>query len=499
MTRAMPADAQTAARGRDTSRADLRRICAAAAEAARVLGEVPAAQRAGWLRAIADAIDGDVDAVTAVAARETSLGAARLTGEVSRTTGQLRLFADVLTEGAYVEAIIDHADADATPPRPDVRRMLHAIGPVAVYAAGNFPFAFSVAGGDTASALAAGCPVVVKAHPGHPGTSAAVAGLVTDALAVAGAPQGAFDCVVGFDAGRDLVGDPAIRAAAFTGSLSGGRALFDLASARPEPIPFYGELGSVNPVLVMPEAGRARATEVADGLVASFTLGVGQFCTKPGVVLAPRGGDLLAALADRVGRADPGAMLNAGIAARFRDGAAALAGTARVETLATARPTDDGTVSPLVLRTDVAGLLGSGDMLLEECFGPVCLVVEYEDDAALARVVAALPGSLTATVHAEPGDLTAVRDLLPRLRASAGRIVWNGWPTGVAVNWAMHHGGPWPSTTASVHTSVGATAIRRFLRPVAYQDLPEALLPPALHDANPLNLVRRVDGRMVTD
>jgi NADP-dependent aldehyde dehydrogenase len=249
----------------------------------------------------------------------------------------------------------------------------------------------------------------------------------------------------------------------------------------------------------MPEAGRARATEIADGLVASFTLGVGQFCTKPGVVLAPRGGDLLAALADRVGRADPGAMLNAGIAARFRDGAAALAGTARVETLATARPTDDGTVSPLVLRTDVAGLLGSGDMLLEECFGPVCLVVEYEDDAALARVVAALPGSLTATVHAEPGDLTAVRDLLPRLRASAGRIVWNGWPTGVAVNWAMHHGGPWPSTTASVHTSVGATAIRRFLRPVAYQDLPEALLPPALHDANPLNLVRRVDGRMVTD
>ena len=485
------------AAGGGTPAAEVRRTCAAAGATARALAEVALSTRAGWLRAIADGIDGDVEALAAVAGEETSLPEDRLTGEVARTTGQLRMFADVLEDGAHVEAVIDHADPGATPPRPDVRRMLRPVGTVAVYAAGNFPFAFSVAGGDTAAALAAGCPVVVKVHPGHPRTSDAVARLVSDALASAGAPVGAFAHVSGFDAGRDLVSDPAIRAAAFTGSLVGGRALFDLACGRPDPIPFYGELGSINPVLVLPEAARTRPDDIAAGLMGSFTLGVGQFCTKPGIVLVPEGAGVAAALAARVADAAGGVMLNESIAARFRDAAAVLAGLPQLETLATAAAGAGDTVTPTVLRTDVAGLRDAGDAALEECFGPLCLVVEYGDGAALAEVVATLPGSLTATVHAEPGDRPRARVLLPRLQDRAGRVIWNGWPTGVAVTWAMHHGGPWPATTASLHTSVGATAIRRFQRPVAYQDVPEDLLPPELHDANPLHLLRRVDGCLI--
>ncbi|MEA4944509.1 MAG: aldehyde dehydrogenase (NADP(+)) [Propionicimonas sp.] len=447
--------------------------------------------RAGWLRAIADALDAHVDDLVALADGETALGAARLTGEVARTTGQLRLFAAVLADGGYLEAIIDHA----APGRPDLRRMLRPLGPVAVYAASNFPFAFSVAGGDTASALAVGCPVVVKAHPGHPETSRRTAALVTEALAAAGAPVGAFGLVEGFEAGLALIDHPAITAAAFTGSVAGGRALFDRAAARPAPIPFFGELGSINPVVVTEAADAVRGAELAAGLAASFQLGVGQFCTKPGLVFVPEGSVLEAALPAQVGRA-PHRLLTEAIARGFRAGLEHLAGVPGAALVA-------GTVSepaagpePLVYAVDLATFTDPAftATLTTEVFGPVTLLVRYPDAATLVGALAALEGSLTATVHAEPDeDVTALSAVLAD---RVGRLLFGGWPTGVAVTWSQQHGGPWPATT-SQHTSVGATAVRRFQRPIVYQDAPEAVLPAALREDNPLGIPRRVDGVQV--
>jgi len=479
-------------------RVDVASATAAAAASADQLAGARPTRRAAWLRTIAAALDAETEALARVADEETTLGLPRLTGEVGRTTGQLRMFAEVVEEGSYLEVVIDHADPDATPPRPDLRRMLQPLGPVAVFAASNFPFAFSTAGGDTASALAAGCPVVVKAHPGHPRTTRATGQVVRDALAQAGAPAGTFAVVEGFAAGKELVTDPHITAVGFTGSLAGGRALFDLAVGRPDPIPFYGELGSLNPVVLSPAAVRDRADELAAGLAGSFTLGVGQFCTKPGIVFVPEGGGFEAALAAAVGHGEPATMLHEGIAERFADGLGSLTTGQDVEVVAgdPSAAVTGRDVTPVVLATSVAGVLAETDRLLEECFGPTTLLVRYRDQQELLDALAVFPGSLTGTVHAQPDEHQELAPVVAALTRLAGRVIHGGWPTGVAVTWSQHHGGPWPSTTAPLHTSVGATAIRRWLRPVAYQDLPDTWLPDPVREDNPLGLPRRIGGEL---
>jgi NADP-dependent aldehyde dehydrogenase len=453
----------------------VRDACASAASAADALARIDLADRAAYLRAAAAALQDHRKAIVATADEETHLGPVRLSGELDRTANQLRLFATVVEDGGFLEAMIDPADGV----RADVRRMLHPIGPVAVFAASNFPLAFSVAGGDTASALAAGCPVVVKAHEGHPRTSALVASVLTDVL-----PPGALGVVYGRPAGPALVGDPAITAVGFTGSVAGGRYLFDLAQSRPDPIPFYGELGSVNPVVVTPAAVRKRGAEVAAGYVGSVTLGSGQFCTKPGLLFLPADHGLDAVLRDAITAAPIGELLGPWIAEGFAKRLADLRGHAAVREVATAGAT--------LLAVPASAFEPE---LAEECFGPSSLLVEYASAAELRTALERVVGSLTVTMHGElPEDEALGTELVAWAQRHAGRFIWNGWPTGVAVTWAMHHGGPWPASTSVGNTSVGATAIRRFLRPVAYQDVPDVLLPTPLRDGNPLGLPRRLDG-----
>jgi NADP-dependent aldehyde dehydrogenase len=478
----------------DTTPEEIERVLAAATQAAGPFAALRPAERARLLRAAADALDAAAGELVPIAIEESSLPEGRLTGEVARSSGQLRLFADALDEGSYLEVTLDSADANAKPvPRPDLRRMLLPLGPVAVFAASNFPFAFSVPGGDTASALAAGCPVVLKAHPGHPRLSVRTGEVLVEALRAAGAPDGTFAVVHGMDAGATVLTDPRIKAGAFTGSVKGGMALLEIATTRAEPIPFYGELGSLNPVFVTPAAIAARGNDLADGYVGSFTLGTGQFCTKPGLLFLPAGHGLEERLTEAVRNAAPAGMLND----RIREGHAherdRLEGLGPVRTLVHGADTDAG-VAPTLLATTAKELLADPDALLQECFGPTSIVVEYSDPDEMLAAAEAFGGNLTATVQAEDSDAATLAPLLDALRDRAGRLVYNGWPTGVAVSWAMHHGGPFPSTTASIHTSVGVTALRRFLRPVCYQNTPQSLLPEALQDSNPLGLPRRLDG-----
>lgn len=476
------------------SAASLDEVAAAARRAFATTVASTAAERASWLTAVADALDAAAAELVPLADEESHLGTVRLTGELARTTAQLRLFATAILEGSYLEATIDHPDPTTTPPRPDLRRILRPLGPVAVFSASNFPFAFSVAGGDTASALAAGCPVIVKGHSAHPRLSRRTAEVVAGALAAAGAPEGVFGHVEGRDQGVALVQHPEIRAVGFTGSLHGGRALFDLASSRPDPIPFYGELSAVNPVLITDAALAARADELAAGLAASFTLGAGQFCTNPGVVFVPSGSDFAARVAAAVGTPTPVQMLTDGIATAFADGLAGLAAREDVSVVAGDADQQPGTGSAVVLSTTTSAVLADPQALLTECFGPSTLVVEYDDIDDALDAIRAVGGSLTATVHAEPGE--ELGGILAVLTEVAGRVLFAGWPTGVAVSWAQQHGGPWPSTT-SIHTSVGVTAVRRFLRPVAYQDGPDAALPVELREENLLGIPRRIDGVLV--
>ncbi len=452
------------------------------------------AERAGWLRAGADALDAHADELVAGAAAETHLPARpRLAGELGRTTFQLRLFAQALEDGAYLDPVVDHADPDwPMGPRPDLRRELRAIGPVLVYAASNFPFAFSVAGGDTASALAAGCGVVIKAHPGHPELSERTFAVLAGALAGAGAPRGLVGLIHGQDAGVQALRHPGIAAAAFTGSVRGGRALFDIAAGRPRPIPFYGELGSVNPVVVSRAALDARAAEVVDGYVASFTLGAGQFCTKPGLVFVPHDARVEPALAEAVRGRPPAPLLNEHIAAGYADRLAQLRGS-RAHVVAEVDGTPDAP-GPTLLAVDGDDFLADAANLGEECFGPSSLVVTYRDLDHLDALLGALEPSLTATLQAEESDDELAGRVLPRLSALAGRVLWNGWPTGVTVSWAQQHGGPYPATTAPTTTSVGTAAITRFLRPLAWQGFPDKFLPPAVREDNPWRLPRRTDG-----
>ena len=475
----------------ETTAEELDTVMERAAAAAPLLAALTAAERARMLRAVADALDGAAEELVPIAMAEAHYPEARCRGELGRTTFQLRLFAQVLEAGEYLEAMIDPADPEWGTPRPDVRRLLVPLGPVVVFGASNFPFAFSTAGGDSASALAAGCPVVVKAHPGHPELARRTTDVVATALAEAGAPDGVFALVNGFETGKRAVTHPHTRAVGFTGSIPGGRALYDLAVSRPDPIPFYGELGSVNPVFVTRAAMTARGTEILEGYAGSATMGSGQFCTKPGVVFVPEGAKLDALVTDFEGRA-AAPLLNDRVAEGFSRGLDDLSAHPATEVLVRGRRTDEGW-SATLLRTDLDSLLEDPEALLTECFGPVTLVVTYPDERRLLEVGGILHGQLTVTVHGEDED--PIAPALLALGASvAGRVVWNGWPTGVAVTYAMTHGGPYPATTAPLHTSVGTTAIRRFLRPVTYQSVPDSLLPAELRESNPLGVPRRVDG-----
>jgi acyl-CoA reductase-like NAD-dependent aldehyde dehydrogenase len=472
---------------------DLPALLAAASAAFPIFRSTPPSVRADLLTLLADRLDAAAGELVPLAMAETGLPDARLTGEVARTSAQLRLFARVVTEGDYLEAIIEEADPDATPPRPPLRRWLEPVGPVLVYAASNFPFAFSVLGGDTASALAAGAPVLVKAHGSHPALSAATAALASRAVADAGLPPGVFGIVFGDEQGVQALLDPRIKASGFTGSTAGGRFLLGLAGSRPEPIPFFGELGSVNPTVVTPAAIAARADDLVSGFVGSFTLGTGQFCTKPGLLFLPAGHGLGPALSTAVTSSSPGPMLNARIAGQFSGGLADLVShPGVVETAAgEAAPEEGSWASPRLFTTTTSALRADPEGLTAEHFGPAALIVEYTDPEDLLDALGAVEGSLTATVHAEPGDDFPLSRLLEVLGQRAGRVIYNGWPTGVAVSFAMNHGGPWPSTTNSAHTSVGATSIRRWLRPVSFQSVPEELLPPALQAANPWKIPQR--------
>ncbi|MFE6804827.1 aldehyde dehydrogenase (NADP(+)) [Streptomyces sp. NPDC057681] len=459
--------------------------------------------RAAFLRSAAELLDDSKDHLVEAADAETALGPVRLTGELARTSYQLRAFADIVDEGAFLGIVIDHPDDSATPPIPDLRRYKVPLGVVAVYSASNFPFAFSVPGGDTASALAAGCPVVVKAHPDHPATSELVASVLRRAAARHGIPEGVLGLVHGFEAGVELVKHPLVSAAGFTGSVRGGRALFDAAAARPVPIPFHGELGSLNPVVITAEAAAERAEQIGAGLAGSMTLGVGQFCVKPGLVLAPTGADgdrLVKSLTDAVSDTGAGVLLDHRMRDNFVAGVAERAELPYVDAPVTPGAGSEHTVSPGFLTVPAQRLATDGgdhDLLLEECFGPVTVVARYEDDAEVTSVLSRLPGNLSATVHLSEGEAAGQgrgAEILAELTPLAGRVLVNGWPTGVAVAPAQHHGGPYPATT-STSTSVGGTAVERWLRPVAYQNTPEALLPPELRDDNPLGLPRRYEGR----
>ncbi|WP_433794683.1 aldehyde dehydrogenase family protein [Actinoplanes sp. CA-252034] len=544
-------------------------ICAAALAAAGPLEDLGRDGRAALLDELAAALEAHRDRIVEVADRETALGTVRLTGELGRTCYQLRLFGEVLRDGGYLEATIDRPGDTPMGPRPDLRRMLVPIGPVAVFGAGNFPLAFSVPGGDTASAIAAGSPVVVKAHHSHPATSQLCYEVLAEAARKAGAPDGTFGIVHGLRAGGDLVAHPAIRAVGFTGSLTGGRALLAIIEGRPEPIPFYGELSSLNPVVVTPSAAADRAEKIGAEFAASFTLGAGQFCTKPGLLFVPTGpaGDrLVTAVQQAVADLDPMVMLNAGIADAYQRGTSALrtaTGTptttgdepttatpsdpaaptsALPSTTATpsdpaaptsalpsttttpsdpaaptsalpsttttpsdpAAPTPSDPAAPTSAasptRATPSVFTASASALppeaTEECFGPVTVVARWADEEELFAALDRLPPSLTATLHRGPGETGLPAELTRRFRARAGRLVYDGYPTGVAVAWAQQHGGPWPATNTQ-HTSVGTTAIRRFLRPVTWQNAPAELLPAELRDEFD-SIPRRIDGVLRT-
>jgi NADP-dependent aldehyde dehydrogenase len=465
----------------ETTDAEVDAIVAAALAAAPAWGAGTAlAQRAKALEAVADALDNRAGELAAIADTETALGGERLIGEVARTTAQLRMFAGVLRNGSYEDAVVTRAEGVI----PDLRRINRAVGPVAVFAASNFPFAFSVAGGDTASALAAGCPVVVKAHEAHPVTSDVTAEVVTQALAAAGAPPGVFALVHGVQAGLRLLRHPDIVAAGFTGSTAGGLALARICAERPVPIPFYGELGSVNPCVVLPGAAFARPAEVAIGYVGSLTLGVGQFCTNPGLLFVPEDVGLLSAISEAVGASAGGPMLSGRIFAGYEEAVAEAQDHPGVSELAAGRPgAGPWGATPRVFQLTLKEFAADLAVLSRERFGPAGLVITYSSVADLLPVLAALTGNLVGTVHADPGspeDLDLARQVVAVLEHVAGRIVFNGWPTGVVVVAAQHHGGPWPATTVPAYTSVGTAAIRRWLVPVAYQNFPPELLPPGL-------------------
>ncbi|HEY0315347.1 MAG TPA: aldehyde dehydrogenase (NADP(+)) [Sphingomonas sp.] len=479
---------------------DVEQACALAEAASDRFAMVSPEERAGFLEAIADAIAGIGDALIVRAMQETGLPRARLEGERGRTIGQLRLFAQVLRQGDWLDATIDPALPDRQPlPRPDIRRMNVALGPVAVFGASNFPLAFSVAGGDTASALAAGCPVVVKGHPAHPGTGELVARAVQQAVKACGLPEGVFSYLPGpsIELGGALVADPRIKAVGFTGSRGGGLALVKTAAERAEPIPVYAEMSSINPVILLPGALDASAEQLGSAFVQSLTMGAGQFCTNPGVLIGIAGEALdrfAAAAAEALSASQPATMLTPGIHASFERGVDALERHSTVEVVARGCVGDGiNQARGALFRAEAEGFLAD-TTLAHEVFGSSAILIRCRDLDEVQRVIASLEGQLTITVMMAEADQPHVAGMLPLLSRKAGRILANGWPTGVEVGHAMVHGGPYPATSDGRTTSVGSLAIARFLRPVCFQQLPDAVLPAALKSANPWGLQRRVDG-----
>ncbi|MEE9101657.1 aldehyde dehydrogenase (NADP(+)) [Pseudomonas nitroreducens] len=471
---------------------------ALAAEAAFPLySSLPAERRAEFLDAIAGELEALDDDFIATVCRETALPAARIQGERGRTANQMRLFARVLRRGDFLGARIDRALPERQPlPRPDLRQYRTGIGPVAVFGASNFPLAFSTAGGDTAAALAAGCPVVVKAHSGHMATAERVAEAIVRAAEATGMPAGVFNMIYGGGVGEALVKHPAIQAVGFTGSLKGGRALCDLAAARPQPIPVFAEMSSINPVLVLPAALQSRGEQVARELADSVVLGCGQFCTNPGLVIgiaSPAFSLFTAQLIAELGQRPAQTMLNAGTLKSYENGLARLHAHPGVRHLA-GQAQEGRQARPQLFQADARLLLEGDELLQEEVFGPTTVLVEVADEAELRRALAGLHGQLSATLIADPADLAHFATLVPLLERKAGRLLLNSYPTGVEVCDAMVHGGPYPATSDARGTSVGSLAIDRFLRPVCYQNYPDALLPDALKDANPLGIARLVDG-----
>jgi NADP-dependent aldehyde dehydrogenase len=455
------------------------------------------ARRAEFLEAIADELDALGDDFVAVVCQETALPAARIQGERGRTSGQMRLFAKVLRRGDYLGARIDLALPDRKPlPRVDLRQYRIGVGPVAVFGASNFPLAFSTAGGDTASALAAGCPVVFKAHSGHMATADLVGCAIIRAAERTQMPKGVFNMIFGSGVGEGLVKHPAIQAVGFTGSLSGGDALCKMASERPQPIPVFAEMSSINPVVLLPEALSSRGDTVAKDLAASVVMGAGQFCTNPGVVIglrSPAFAAFLEQLKEHMGGQAPQTMLNAGGLSSYSKGVQHLLSHPGITHLA-GKPQEGKQAQAQLFKADISLLLNGDELLQEEVFGPTTLVIEAADDAELKQALLALRGQLTATLIGEPSDLQQYSWLLPLLEEKVGRILVNGYPTGVEVCEAMVHGGPYPATSDARGTSVGTLAIDRFLRPVCYQNQPDSLLPAALQNANPLGLKRLVNG-----
>ncbi|MGN6139709.1 MAG: aldehyde dehydrogenase (NADP(+)) [Ralstonia sp.] len=481
------------------SKADAARAAELAAAAFDVYRETAPETRAAFLEAIASQIEALGDALIERAMAESALPRPRLEGERGRTCNQLRLFASVVRAGDAVGARLDSALPERKPlPRSDLRMRRIALGPVAVFGASNSPLAFSVAGGDTASALAAGCPVVVKAHPAHPGTSELVGRAIQAAVAQCGLPEGVFSLILADnDAAGALVADPRIQAVGFTGSRAGGQALLRIAQARPQPIPVYGELSAINPVFLLPDALAKRAAALGQQYVASLTMGAGQFCTNPGLLLAIDGPELdafEAAAAAAMGDVAAQPMLTAGIHTAYTRGVDKLAAEANVRCVARGQESDQPNRGQAGFYITDAKSFQAQPALHDEIFGATGLVVRCRDAEELRTLAESLEGQLTATLHLDAGDTAIARSLLPILERKAGRILANGWPTGVEVCHAMVHGGPWPATTDARTTSVGTAAIERFLRPVCYQDLPAELLPEALQDANPLKLRRLVDG-----
>ena len=473
--------------------------CALAASVASEFAGRSLTWRAELLRSMADELEADAENLVGIANEETALGLPRLQGELRRTAFQLRFFADVVTDGAFVAATIDHPVDSPMGPLPDLRRMRVALGAVAVFGSSNFPFAFSVPGGDTASALAAGCPVLIKAHPAHPATSAAAFSALLRGARRCDAPEGTLSLVFGMDAGVALVDSPDVCAVGFTGSSSAGQALWRRANDRRTPIPFFGELGSANPLVVTIDAAHERGAEIGVGVAGSMTLGVGQFCTKPGLLFVPngQGGDALVRTSvEALGQLAEFTMLTSGIADNFRVGAERIAGTPDVVPLVHQGLGKAAHTYAQLFEVDAATFASSDARALrEECFGPLALVVRYDTPDDLAHALHAAQPALTFSVFATQDDPQSAA-LLDIGAQRAGRVIVNAFPTGVGVSWSMHHGGPWPSTTSPGATSVGAGAIERWLRPVTFQSVPDELLPAALQESNPLGIPRRVDGSL---
>lgn len=481
---------------------ELDRAAGLADDARLKYGNLPQKTRANFLREIADNIEALGDTLIERASLETSLPNTRFIGERARTCGQLRMFADLLDQGSWVDARIDHAIPDREPiPKPDVRSMLKPVGPVAVFCASNFPLAYSVAGGDTASALAAGCPVIVNAHTAHPGTAELVGLAVMNAASECGLPEGVFSLLFsgGYAIGQALVKHPAIKAVGFTGSRKGGRALMDIASARPEPIPVYAEMSSVNPTFILPSAIKERGDAIVAGLHASVTGGVGQFCTKPGLVFLPRdeSADIFVnKMRGLMTATEPAPLLTGGIQKSYQEGSTRREHEVEIAAANNKSGLEGFTVNPSVFETSAVTFLETPE-LNEEIFGPTTLLIRAQEREELLNIARSLEGQLTASIHGTDDDLREYADLIEILETKVGRLIFNGFSTGVEVCPSMVHGGPYPATSDGRSTAVGSRAIRRFSRFVCYQNFPDAVLPAELKEGNPLSIRRMVDGKLI--